>query len=112
MSSRLAIIFRGKGLRLIAVEKASWDKDVDVFLQPNAWADTRFVVNWAEKTLKPAVADVSHFILVLGNLEAHVHEIFQKSISDQKESSEPNIDEEDEGDGFNGENDHDNVEIV
>ena len=56
MSSRLAIIFRGKALRLIAVEKAFWDKDDDVFFQPNAWADTEFVVKWAEKTLKPAVA--------------------------------------------------------
>ena len=36
---RPAIIFRGKGLRLSAVEKASWDKDVDVFFQPSAWAD-------------------------------------------------------------------------
>ena len=74
---RLAIIFRGKGLRLIAVEKASWDKDV-VFFQPNAWGDREFVVNWAEKTLKPAVADVSHFILF------HVHESFRKSVSNQK----------------------------
>ena len=32
---RYTIIFRGKGLRLSAVEKASWDKDVDVFIQPN-----------------------------------------------------------------------------
>ena len=81
---RLAIIFRGKGLRLSAVEKASSDKDVDVFFQPNAWADTEFVVNWAEKTLKPAVADVSYFILFLDNLEAHVHESFRKSVSNQK----------------------------
>ena len=46
--------------------------------------DTEFVVNWAEKTLKPAVADVSHFILFLDNLEAHVHESFRKSVSNQK----------------------------
>lgn len=44
----LAIIFRGKSLRLSAVE--------------NNWADTEFVVNWAEKTMKPAVADLSPFI--------------------------------------------------
>ena len=81
---RLAIIFRGKGLRLSAVEKASWGKDVDVFFQLNAWADTEFVVNWAEKTLKPAVADVSHVIPFLDNLKAHVHESFRKSVSSQK----------------------------
>ena len=58
----LAIIFRGKSLRLSAVEKPSWDKDLDVFFQYNNWADTEFVVNWAEKTMKPAVADLSPFI--------------------------------------------------
>ena len=41
-------------------------------------------MNWAEKTLKPAVADISHFILFLDNMEAHVHESFRKSVSNQK----------------------------
>ena len=31
---------RGKGKWLSAVEKASWDKDVDVFFQPNTWNNT------------------------------------------------------------------------
>ena len=82
---RYTIIFRGKGLRLSAAEKPSWDKDVDVFIQPSTQIDTEFVVNWTEKTLKPAVANVSQFILFLGNLEAHVHESFGRSISNQKE---------------------------
>ena len=80
----LAIIFRRKGLRLSAVEKASWDKDVGFFFQPKPWTVTESVVNWAEKTLKPAVADVSRFILFLDNLEVHTHESFQKSISNRK----------------------------
>ena len=37
---KLPIIFWGKGKRLSAVAKASWDKDVDVYFQKNAWADT------------------------------------------------------------------------
>ena len=80
----LAIIFRGKSLRLSAVEKASGDKDLDVFFQYNTSADTEFAVNWAEKTMKPAVVDLSPFIHFLDNLETHVHESFRKSISDQK----------------------------
>ena len=35
--------------------------------------------------VKPAVANVSQFILFLDNLEAHVYEKLQKSISNQKE---------------------------
>ena len=34
--------------------------------------------------MKPAVADVSHFILFLDNPEAHVHENFRKSVSNRK----------------------------
>ena len=34
--------------------------------------------------MKPAVTDVSHFILFLDNLEVQVHESFRKSVSDQK----------------------------
>ena len=37
---KLLIIFQGKGKRLCAVEKASWDKDVHVYFQKNVWADT------------------------------------------------------------------------
>lgn len=54
---RLAIIFRGQWKRLTALEKASWDKDIDVYFQKNAWADTNFCNEWCEKNLKPAVAD-------------------------------------------------------
>ena len=74
----LNICFRSSGEQpRLAIKKGPWDKDVDVFFQLNAWADTEFVVNWAEKTMKPVVADVSYFILFLDNLEAHVHESFR-----------------------------------
>ena len=41
-------------------------------------------MNWAEKTLKPAAAGVSRFILFLVNLEAHVHKSFRKTVYNQK----------------------------
>ena len=79
---RIAIIFRGKGKRLSAVEKASWDKDVDVYFQRNAWADTDFCLQWSKKTLVPAVKDTGRFLIFLDNLEAHLKESFRNSIQD------------------------------
>ena len=79
---KLAIIFRGKGQRLSAVEKASWDKDVDVYFQKNAWADTEFCLDWSKKTFKAIVKNTGNFILLLDNLEAHVQESFRNSIKD------------------------------
>ena len=38
---RIAIIFRGKGLRISAAEKASWHASVDVYFLDKAWADTQ-----------------------------------------------------------------------
>lgn len=39
---RCVIIFRGKGTSISRVGKAAYDKRVDVFFQPKAWADTKF----------------------------------------------------------------------
>ena len=50
---RIAIIFRGQGKRITEAEKDSWHKDVDVYFQKCAWADTNFCVEWVERTLKP-----------------------------------------------------------
>ena len=49
---KLVIIFRGKGKRLSAVEKESWDKDVDVYFQNNAWADTEFCLDFFKEDLE------------------------------------------------------------
>ena len=35
----IAVIFRGKGKQILEVEKDSWDLDIDVYFQPNAWDD-------------------------------------------------------------------------
>ena len=61
---RIAIIFRGKGKRICKDELEAYYKDVDVYWQSNAWADTEFSIQWAKKTLKPAVSDnESEFVL-------------------------------------------------
>ena len=81
---RLAIIFRGKGMRISSDEKASWHKDVDVYFQPNAWADTEFSVKWAKNTLSKSVKDLKRFVLFADNLTAQVSDDFKKSVSDLK----------------------------
>ena len=53
---RLGIVFRGTGKRISKDERSSWHESVDVFFQENAWVDTRVVVEWVTKTLKPATA--------------------------------------------------------
>ena len=79
---KLVIIFRGKGKRLSAVEKASWDKDVDVYFPKKAWADTEFCLDWSKKNFKAIVKDTGNLILFLDKLEAHVQESFRNSIKD------------------------------
>lgn len=43
---KIAIIFRGKGKRITDDELKAYHRDVDVYWQTNAWADTEFSVNW------------------------------------------------------------------
>ena len=78
---RLAIIFRGKGTRISEDEKSSWHKDVDVYFQDNAWADTKFSVKWAEKTLLDAVEDVDRFSLFCDNLTGQTADEFKDAVS-------------------------------
>ena len=80
--ARLAIIFRGKGKRLNALKKATWDKDADGFFQPNAWADTDFYFDWCKETLEPPVQGTERFLLFLDNPEAHIQESFRNSVKD------------------------------
>ena len=75
-------IFWEKGKRLSGVNKASWDKDVDVYFQKKAWAGTEFYLDWSKKTFKAIVKDTGNVILFLENPEAHVQESFKNSIKD------------------------------
>ena len=60
---RVAVIFRGEGKRIYAVEKKAWDPGIDVYFQPSAWTDGGFCTEWAKKTFKPAVQGKHHFVL-------------------------------------------------
>ncbi|KAK3285298.1 hypothetical protein CYMTET_7088 [Cymbomonas tetramitiformis] len=71
---RLALIFRGLGQRITALEKESWDDRVDVYFQPNAWADREFCLNWLGRTYGPwAEAIEGEKILLMDNLDGQVH---------------------------------------
>ena len=78
---KLGIIFRGKGRKISEEEKASWHPDVDIYFQENAWADTKFSVEWAERTLKPCVENLKRFVLFCDNLTSQTHEDFKTKIS-------------------------------
>ena len=48
---RIAIIFRGQGIRISLDEKIVWHQDVDVYWQCNAWADTKVSLELVKGTL-------------------------------------------------------------
>ena len=50
-----AVIFRGTGKRINAVEKAAWHKGVEVYRQACAWADSAFCNSWAGNTYRKGV---------------------------------------------------------
>ena len=56
------VIFRGKGQR-ISDDRQAWDKDVNIYFQNNAWANTEFSMDWLNRTLKPVVDDLDCFVL-------------------------------------------------
>ena len=49
----LTIIFWGKGKRISAIEKRSWDPRVNVMFQEKAWADWEFCNKWAQEFASP-----------------------------------------------------------
>ena len=56
-------------------EKESYDKDADVYWQPNAWADIQFSIEWAKKTLKEAAyREDDEFLLYCDHLSAQANE--------------------------------------
>ncbi|KAK3255531.1 hypothetical protein CYMTET_35291 [Cymbomonas tetramitiformis] len=75
---RLAIIFRGLGVRISAVEKAAWDPRVDVYFQPKAWADRDFCVEWAKRTFAPWAKGVAgEKVLLMDNLDGQLTKEFR-----------------------------------
>ena len=82
---RIAVIFKGKGKRISAVEKEAWDPDIDIYFQPNGWGGVVFCTEWAKVTLKPAVQGKHHFFLLFfalfKNLEGEQNPKFKDAVS-------------------------------
>ena len=79
--ARIAIIFRGKGCNVRPHGKAAYHEGVDVYWQKDAWADTTFSVEWANRTLAPVVKDLNHFVLFADNLTAQTTDHFKSAVS-------------------------------
>ena len=77
-----ALIFRGMGVRISKAEVLAYDKDVDIFWQAKAWADTRVSVEWVKKSLSPVVSSLPEYILFCDNLTTQVSDQFRKAVSD------------------------------
>jgi hypothetical protein len=78
---RVALIFRGKGVRISIEERAAYHPDVDVYFQPKAWADTAFYDQWIEQTLKPALKDIGGEVLLLcDNLSCQTSSEFRNKV--------------------------------
>ena len=75
-----AMIFRGTGKRISTDEIAAYDNDVDVYWQPNAWADTIFSVQWIKNILAAAVEGLDEYLLYCDNLTAQVCDNFMKEV--------------------------------
>lgn len=79
---RIAIIFRGKGT-VYNREVERYDKRVDVYFQPKAWADRPFSVSWVARTFAAhidkrtqAEGAVPNTMLFCDNLDSQVHQGF------------------------------------
>ena len=81
--ARLATIFHDKGKRISLDEKLSWDPDVDVFLQENAWMITKVCLEWADKSFKKFITDekLEGHVLLLDNLEPHIQTEFREAVN-------------------------------
>ena len=79
-----ALIFRVKGKRISQDEVLAYDTDVDVYWQPNTWADTTFSVKWVKNTLSNAVANLDEYVLFCDNLTAQVSDEFLNEVRQHK----------------------------
>ena len=75
-----ALIFRGKGKRISKDELMAYDKDVDVYWQPNAWADTNFCLEWIKGTFSKAVSDIDEYVLFCDNLKGQANDEFKSEV--------------------------------
>lgn len=62
------VVFRGKGLRISAMERALWDNRVHVVFQDNAWVDEEIFIWWIEnawKFCRASIFDTSQKLITL-----------------------------------------------
>ena len=84
-----AVIFRGTGKRIDAVEKAAWHKGVEVYWQACAWADSAFCNSWAGNTYRKGVGGSSiaapkeQSILFADNLYVQTTEDFKRVLKER-----------------------------
>ena len=77
------LVFRGQGLRISAVEKAAWDKRVNVMFQEKAWVDRKTCNEWAEKYFCPYVKENhpnDESVLFCDNLDAQTQPEFLEKL--------------------------------
>ena len=86
---RPAVIFRGSGKRVYAVERAAWHPGVDIYWQGCAWADSAFCNFWAGNTFRKGVCGAStevpekESILFADNLYGQTTDEFKRALSEK-----------------------------
>ena len=81
---KLALIFKGKGMRIKQAEKDAYHPSVDHYFQENAWVNTAIALKHAEMTLKPAVHHLPRFLLFLDNLSSQTCPEYRSAIEKLK----------------------------
>lgn len=79
---KAAIIFRGKGLRISAEERAQWDARVDVYFQQKAWLNDSVLDEWTIRTFAKCTsfqvdADWEESVLFCDNLKTQTRSSFR-----------------------------------
>lgn len=59
-----ALIFQGAGKRISQDEFVAYDRNVDVYWQPNAWVDIAFCLKWAKTHSPKLLPTLSMFVLI------------------------------------------------
>lgn len=77
---RVSVLYRGMDKQISVDERQSYHKSVDVYQQPNAWADTDVSVSWTKNTLAPALKNQGEYVLFCDNLEGQCSASFQKGV--------------------------------
>ena len=76
----ITIIFRGKGKRISAIEKRSWDPRINVMFQEKAWADREFCNKWAQEFASPWLKQhhpQEETLMFMDNLDGQVNPSFK-----------------------------------